>query len=184
MKTTIKVGLGGALIWIIMSLSAFLMGASKAFFEIGILINIFLLLCSIAVGIYLSRKEDGFKQTPFLKDFKEAMQAGVVYTLVIAAFIYFYHENIDPSIKQGLIDARLEALHKDVPDEATFLVKYGDDEVWGEKSFDDFIENQEDQTRSMISTRSVVIFHLMGLLLFSFFYAFFATIILRKIVLK
>ena len=172
------------MLWIILTLSAFLMGFSKEFFDIGILLNVFILLSTIAVGIYLSRKEDGFIETPFIKDFKQAMQAGLIYTLLIAGFIYVYHEKIDPSIKNELVDARLERLHSDVPNEEVYIEKYGEDDVWKNKTYDDFIENQEDTTRSMISSKSVFIFHLMGLLLFTFFYSFFAVLILRKVVLR
>lgn len=184
MKTTVKIGLGGALIWIILNLAVFLMGYSREFFTIGILINIFALICTIAVGIFLSRKEDGFVQTPFLKDFKEAMQAGLIYTVIVSGFIYVYHEKIDPSIRQNLINNYTVALHNDVPDEETFIKKYGTDEKWADSSYNDFIETQEDAFDSMFSSFSVFFFHLLGLFLFSFFYSFFAVLILRKVVLR
>ncbi len=184
MKTTVKVGIAGALIWIIINLIFFLAGQSKAFFDIGILFNVFMLMATIGVGAFLAKKEIKYAKTFFLNDFKGAMQSGVVYAIVIASFLYVYHEKIDPSIRTELAQARLDALHEQTPDEATYFEQLGDDDVWKNKSFDDYIENQEDQINGTFSSISVFLFHLMGLLLFSFFYSFFIVLILRKVVLK
>lgn len=184
MKTTIKVGFAGALVWIIITLIAFLSGFSKTFFDIGILINVFALMTSIGVGAFLAKKEIGYEKTFFLSDFKGAMQSGIIYTLCVASFIYVYHEKIDPSIRTELANSRLEALHEGMPNETIYLENLGDDDVWKNKSFDDYIENQEDTINATYSSMSVFLFHLMGLMLFSFFYSFFAVLILRKVVLK
>ena len=187
MKTSVKVALGTALIWIIITLIAFLAGYSESFFVFGILLNIFLLLMAIAAGLFFTRKETGFAPSIFLDDFKTALQSGLVYALIIAAFVYLYHATIDTSIRQNLVELRMEAIHKMVPDEATFKELQENDPnflQWKDKGYDDYMENQEMSIQGIISAFSVFIFHLMGLFIFSMFFAFFGTIIIRKVVLR
>ena len=185
MKTTVKIGLAGALVWIIITLIAFLSGESFSFFIPGIFINILGLLATIGVAMFVVKKEDKYSISgPFLQDFKDAMQAGVIYTIVIAGFIYVYHSNIDPSILNKLREAQFEAINEAIPDAETYQELLGDDNVWRNKSYDDYIENQEDNARIGVSPGIVFFIHFAGLFMFSFFYSFFVVLILRKIVLK
>jgi hypothetical protein len=184
MKMPIKIGLLASMIWMGITLIFFYSGHSKEGFDAGILINVFLLLSGIAVGLYLKRREEKFVQTAFLEDLKSAMQAGIVYTIAVAAFVYYYHENVDPSIKNGLIDARIEALHEAVPDAEAYKELQAKDNTWQDKSYDDYIENQEDIIHSVISSKSVFLMHLAGLFFFSLIYSFFSVIVLRKVVLR
>jgi hypothetical protein len=184
MKTSVKTGLFFALIWIILSLIFFLAGISKATFNIGILINIFLLMAAVASGLYLTKKEGNFERGIFLSDFKTSMQSGIIYAITISSFVYLYHNNIDLSIRQDLIDAQIEAVHRSVPDSETYAEMQADDPTWKDKSYDDYIELMEDQANSMISSSSVFIAHLMGLTFFTFFFSFFVTMIMRLVVLR
>ncbi len=184
MKTPAKIGLIFALVWASITMIIFYSGNSTAGFKVGIMINVFFLMAAVAAGLYLKRKEDGFAPTNFLIDFKTAMQAGAIYGILVSVFIYYYHENIDPSIREELVQARIAAIHEQVPDQETYEELQAGDIIWRDKSFDDYIENQEDIARSVISSFSVFIFHLMGLFFFCIFYSFFATLILRKIVLR
>lgn len=184
MKRTVKVGISAALIWIIITMIVYYLDYSRDFFKIGIFINVFFLLGAIAAGLYLHKKDQGFEKLSFAMDFKPAMQSGIIYSLVVSGFIYLYHEKIDTSIKAALVESRVEAIHEMVPDEETYQKLQESDPTWRNKSFDDYIENQEDIIYSMISSFSVFIFHLMGLIFFSIFYSFFTTLILRKVVLR
>lgn len=184
MKTSVKVALSVSLVWIIINLIIYLIGFSREFFAIGILLNIFFLLASIAVGLFLSRKEKKFAETLFLEDFKVAMQSGIIYAIIISGFLYVYHNNIDTSIRQSLTDARIESLHNTYPDEESFKVLQESNPEWKDKNYDFFIEEQEDITKGIYSAFSVFIFHLMGLFLFAMFFSFFGTIIIRRVILR
>ena len=184
MKTSVKFGLAFALLWIIISMIIFYSGYSKETFNIGILINLFLLMTATAVGLFMTKKEQKFEKGNFIRDFKTATQSGVIYAIVVAGFVYLYHEVIDTSIRSALIEARIEALHTAVPDSETFKELQANDPTWRDKSYDDYIENQEDQFKSVFSSFSVFVAHLMGLTFFSLLFAFFSTLILRKIVLR
>lgn len=184
MKTSVKYGLFFGLIWIILDMIIFYAGIAKEAFLPMILINLFFLMCAISVGLYLTKKERNWETGIFADDFKTAMQGGIIYAIVIAAFIYLYHAQIDTSIRDQLIDARIEALHKAVPNEQAFYEMQQEDPTWKGKSYDDYIENQEDQIAGVISPTSIFVMHLMGLSMLAFLYSFGASIILRKVVLK
>lgn len=184
MKTSVKVAFGVSLTWIILSLIVYLAGYSKEAFVIGILINLFCLLAAIAGGLFMTKKEKNYEKGIFLDDFKTALQGGIIYALVVSGFIYVYHEYIDNTIKNALIENRIAALHEAYPDEAAYKALQAIDPKWQDMDFDDFIENQEDQTMGIISSFSVFVFHLMGLFIFSMFFAFFTTIIVRKVILR
>jgi Protein of unknown function (DUF4199) len=184
MKTSVKFGIAFALVWMIINMIVYYSGGSIGFFKLGIMINVFLLMTGIAVGLYMSKKDEGFAEGHFLADFKAAMQTGIIYTILVAGFAYLYHEKIDPSIRNTMIAERTADLHKKFPDDTNFLALQDTDPTWAGKSFDDFIENKEDNFESIFSSSSVFIAHLMGLTFFSGFYSFFVTLIFRKIVMR
>jgi hypothetical protein len=184
MKTSVKVALGMAMVWIIIDLVFFLAGFSLQFFSLGILINLFLLLVAISAGLFLTKKNTKFQESFFLDDFKTAAQSGIVYTLIVAGFTYMYHEYIDQGIQQTLRNDRMETFREMYPDKEAFAKLQEQDPQWQGKTFDSFIENQEDITAGMISSFSVFIFHLMGFFVFSLFFAFFGTLIMRKVILR
>ncbi|MDA7804161.1 DUF4199 domain-containing protein [Crocinitomix sp.] len=184
MKTSVKTGTFFALIWIILILSAYIGGRSVDFFLISELLSLLLLLGAIFAGLFLTKKENNYEKGNALEDFKVAMQSGLVYTVIITGFVYIYHSQIDPSIKESFIQERITALHEQYPDEASYKELQAIDNKWREKGFDDFIENQEDQTRTFIGSFFTTFFHLMILFMFSLFYSFFVTIVLRKVILR
>ena len=172
------------MVWIILTMIAYYTRMSGIAFIPLILVNLFLLLSAIAVGLYLTKKEKNWEYGIFADDFKTAMQGGIVYAVVVAGFVYLYHAQIDTSIRDVLIEERIEALHEAVPDSDTYKKLQENDPSWEGKSFDDYIENQEDQIKSVISPTSIFVMHLMGLSMLAFFYSFGTTFIIRKVVLK
>jgi hypothetical protein len=83
-----------------------------------------------------------------------------------------------------LIDNQIEAIHKQVPNSERYAELQEGDPTWKNKSYDDYIENMEDQARSMISATSAFVAHLMGLTFFGLFFAFGSTFIIRNIFIR
>ncbi|WP_027421146.1 DUF4199 domain-containing protein [Crocinitomix catalasitica] len=184
MKTSIKAALIFALIWIITVMSIYLLGYSVDLFRPVELFGLFTLLGAVFTGLFLTKKEQGYDERPALDDFKVGMQSGLLYTIIITSFIYVYHETIDPSIRESMIQDRIMAINEQVPDNATYQKMQELDPTWKDKSFDDYIENQEIQTRSFISAKFTALIHLFVLFMFSLFYSFFVTIVIRKVILR
>ncbi|MCH2234837.1 MAG: DUF4199 domain-containing protein [Crocinitomicaceae bacterium] len=184
MKLSIKIGIGFAVLWMLFSLTLLGLGISREGFTVGIFTNVFFLLCAIALGLYLSRRKDGFQETIGLDDFKTAMQSGIIYTVFIALFVYAYHEYIDTSIRDYLYEDAMSKAIAAVPDTETFEQLQAEDSTWKRKSYDDYIENAQDKANTFGASAFVAMMHLAGLVFFSFFYSFFVTLVLRKIVLR
>jgi hypothetical protein len=184
MKTSVKAGVFFSLIWIIIVLVAFLTGHSIDFFLIGELLSLLLLLGAIFGGLFLTKKVKNYEVANALEDFKVAMQSGLVYTLIVTGFVYLYHNQIDTSIKESFIAQRVEALHEEFPDEASFISYQEIDPKWQRSTYNDFIENIEDQANTFIGPFFTSFFHLMVFFMFSLFYSFFVTLVIRKVILR
>jgi len=184
MKTSVKAGLFFSLIWIIIVLVAFLMGRSIDFFLIAELLSLLLLLGAIFTGLFLTKKENDYNVVNALEDFKVAMQSGLVYTILVTGFVYLYHNQIDTSIKDSFISQRVAALHEQYPDEISFKTLQDQDPKWKGSTYNDFIENVEDQAETIVGPFFTSFFHLMVFFMFSLFYSFFVTIVIRKIILR
>lgn len=184
MKTSVKFGIFFALLWIIIVLCAFLAGYSVDFFLISEILSLLLLVVGIFLGLFMTKKEKDYETVNALEDFKVAMQSGIVYTIIVTGFIYVYHNQIDPSVQQSFINQRIELLHSEYPDQASYEGLQAIDMKWETFSFDDFIENQEDQITSFIGPFFTSFFHLMVLFMFSLFYSFFVMLVIRKVILR
>lgn len=184
MKTSIKAGLFFSLIWVIIVLIIFLMDRSIDLFLTVELLSLLTLLGAIFTGLFLTKKENNYEVNPALDDFKIAMQSGLIYTILVSGFIYVYHNKIDPSIQESFVQQRIESIKEFHPDEASFKELQKTDPTWKTFSYDDYIENQVDQTRAFIGPFFTSLFHLMIFFMFSLFYSFFVTIVLRKVILR
>ncbi len=184
MKPPIKVALVCTAISIGIALTFFYTGNSEAGYNSSSFINLFLLLTSIAVGMFIHKQSENFAEKTFLDDIKIAMQGGIVFTVFVAGFIYIYHSKIDTSIIDGKVDALMEISNQNVPDEATYFELQQEDITWSDKTFMDYRENQEDQIRSMVSATAYALVHVVVGMLLTLFFSIFATIILRKVVLR
>jgi hypothetical protein len=184
MKPSVKVALICSLISIGIALGFYYSGQSLLGYELAGFINIFLLLISISIGVFLFKKGDDFSDKSFLEDIKIAMQGGVVFTILVSSFIYVYHSKIDTSIIDSKVNERMVYLMDSVPDETTYLQLQKDDITWQDKTYMDYLENQEDLARSIISAGSLGLMNALVGLLMTIFFSIFTTVILRKVVLR
>ncbi|UKN01654.1 DUF4199 family protein [Paracrocinitomix mangrovi] len=184
MKTSVKFGLIFAMVWIIINMVCFLTGISRDAFFILVLLNLFMLLSSISVGLFLTKKEKNWEKGIFPDDFKTAMQGGFVYAILISVFVFLYHWKIDNSIIDGLRADWVAAIHESIPNEEAFVEYQEKDPSWQDEDYDGYIEKQEDQVYGNISPRSIFFMHMLGLSMIAFIYSFGATVIMRRIVLR
>ena len=171
MKIPLRVAMVCFLISVGITLGFYAAGQTAYGAQISGLWNMFLLLCSIGVGIYFTKKSQGYnKETSFAEDFKVALQGGIVFVLLLSLFTYVFHEKIDNSYVELKLNERLDANLANVPNEAAFLALQAEDITWKDKTYLDYIENQEDQASLGLSAYSFAIGHLgIGLFLAMFF---------------
>jgi hypothetical protein len=184
LKITIKIGILFALIWMLVKYLYHFIYPNSTEIKFTILINMLLLISSIALGLYLHKKLEGFKQGNMLSDIKNALTSGVFYTLFVSLFIYVYYAFINPQFNEHQINEIKTSIKK---------------EIDSEKGLKDIRKSQaafEVKTKNQIylelikgpemfySAKSTFILSLLSLLLLSTLYSILITVIYRKILLK
>ncbi|MFK8039059.1 MAG: DUF4199 domain-containing protein [Crocinitomicaceae bacterium] len=184
MKTPLKVAMVCFLISVGITLTFFAVNKGAEAAQFGGLWNMFLLICAIGVGLYLTKRNQGYDQSvSFAEDFKVSVQGGIVFVVLISLFTFVYHSKIDTSFIDTKLNERLEASMKNVPNEAAYKVLQQEDVTWKDKSYLDYIENQEDQAVLGLSAKSLAIGYLGIGLFLTLFFSIATTFIWRKIVM-
>lgn len=184
MKLPVKIAFIIALISSLITYVFYKLGYGLKVAEMSPLWNMFLLVSSIGLSLFLVGKTNGFKQLTFIEDFKNAMQGGLIFVILISIFTLFYHESIDTSFVDMKLNERLSANMKNVPNEAAYLEFQKEDRTWQDKSYLDYIENQEDQSVVGLSAKSLALGHLVAGLFLALAFSIFSTLVFRFIVLK
>lgn len=112
MKITVQVGILFAVLWIAIKMIFFYNGWNvREQLPTLVLLNILGALLSIAVGLYLFKRNDT-EDGNALRDIKNGMTAGVPYTIIVSVFLYFYYEKIDPEYnKKEIANAEMQILN-------------------------------------------------------------------------
>jgi hypothetical protein len=184
MKPSIKVALLNVAVSIAISLLFLYLKQNETWYKLSSFIHIFLLLTSIAVGLYLTKKMQGFAQQHFLEDIKVAMQGGIIYIIFMGLFVYYYHSSIDTSIVENKRAEWIQSIEENVPNEKAYMKLQSNDPTWKGKSYLDYIENQQDSINTFISAKSIAIASVVVGLFLSLFFSIFSVVILRKAVLR
>ncbi|MFK8045098.1 MAG: DUF4199 domain-containing protein [Crocinitomicaceae bacterium] len=146
--------------------------------------NMFLLLCAIGLGIYFTMRSRGYNSdTSFAEDFKVSVQGGIVFVVLLSLFTYVFHEKIDQSYIEEKLNERLDANLALVPNETVYLELQKEDITWKDKTYLDYIENQEDQAAEGLSAYSYALGHLGIGMFLALFFSIAVTFIWRKIVM-
>jgi hypothetical protein len=184
MRITLKIGILFAFAWMLIKLSIFGMGiSSEESLKPSLLINMFLLILAITVGLYLQKRKDT-EESNALRDIKNGLSAGVPYAILVSIFIFFYYSKIDPSFTKHKIAESSIELKKvmDNPEKLKKLKETNPDfEVMTNKQITKAVlKNSE----GAYNPKSTAIMSLAAMLLYSTLNSVFITIIFRKIVFR
>lgn len=185
MRVTVKFGLLFAALWIGFKLILFstLTGAARYDLQPAILTNILCLLLAITLGLYFHKRQEK-EESNALSDIKNALSAGLPYTIIISVFLYFYYSSIDPEFnKHQLAEAemQLEKILNNPEDFEALKKSNADFEVMSKDEIKkNLITNQE----AMFSPQAVTTISLLGMLLLSTVNSIFVTIVFRRIIFR
>lgn len=185
MKPTVKFGLIFAAIWIGFKLVLFstLTGPDRYNLQPAILTNILCLLLAITLGLYFHKRK-ATEQSNALGDIKSAMGAGMIYTMIVTVFMYFYYSKIDPEyIQHQRSEAamQLEKLLNDPEEFEKMKESNGDFEVMSKDEIRaSLITNQE----AMYSTQAVTTIGLLGMLMLATVNSILISIVMRRVIFK
>lgn len=149
-----------------------------------IFLNMLFLLSSIAVGLYLHKKKEGYSQGNALSDIKSGMTVGIPYALVVVVFIYLYYTQINPGFVEMMVNEKLTAYKTGLSDPEQLKLIKASNEAFEVMDANDIYREMEQSTRATISAKSIALISLLGMVLLSAFYSILITIIYRRVLLR
>jgi len=183
MRTTVKIGIFAAVTWIIFKMVLFALGVADQTTVIAVLTNIFMLLSSISIGLYLQKRHET-EDTNAMVDLKNAMSTGVPYVVITCLFLYFYYTKINPEYYARQIANNEYKIHKMVEDPialAKFKKEFPDAEVMTREQIErKLVENNRNAGSAGYTSTLATL----ALLILATFYSIILTIIFRKIFFK
>lgn len=180
MKVTVKTGAICAGIWILAKLVMYYSGMVDSLVP-GIMLNTFLMLAAIGIGLYLTKIKENDSNT--LTDIKDAMSASLPYTIILSAFMYMYYDGIDSEFLEHRNSERMAAIEKSVEGEQwdTFRKENPNFETM---TREEYIQQQQENTDLFLSPKSVALMNLLGGLVLGTFYSIFVAVIYRRVVFR
>lgn len=149
----------------------------------GLINNLFLIL-AIALGLYYEKKKEGFGKGTAFSDLKAAVTSGMIYTLLIAGFIFVYYQYIQPEFIETRIEERMDLLYSEMERPSYIDSLRNDNESFSMMTDEEIIRNIKDNTVTNLSPKSSFIFTLLGMMILTFSYGIFITIIYQRILFR
>ncbi len=184
MKITVKTGVLVALIFVVIKLIFNFTGLSHGEIVPTVLINMFLLLSSISIGLYLHKKQEGFSSGNAMSDIKAGITTGVSYGIVVVSFIYLFYAYINPDYIESMVQTKLVEYHKGLADPVILKEIKASNEAFEILDADQIYKEMEMSTRSTISAFSITTISMLGMIVLAAFYSILVTIIFRKVLLR
>lgn len=178
MKFTTKIGIAGALLWILIKTTAWAFEFSLNEIKVFVFINMFLLTASIAIGLYFVKSKE--TESNLLNDIKNGMLAGVPYTILVSAFMYLYYEKIYPEfnhIKVHEIEMKLNE-----PNTIKSIQKSNPD--MKNKSASEIKHAVITNTKSIYNAKFTMLVGLLALMIYSTLNSLLISVIFRRIVFR
>ena len=178
MKLPIKVGIGAALLWIVLKMVGLALNISVDDIKMFVFINMFLLTAAIAYSLFqLKRKE---VESNLLNDIKNGMLAGVPYTLIVSVFLYFYYEKIYPDFN----DKKIQEIELKMQNPKVIKEIQTSNPAMENKNPEEIKREVMENTKSMYSAKFTMIISLLALIVYSTLNSMVIAIIFRRIVFK
>ena len=152
--------------------------------ELSAFWNMLLLIVAIALSVFMVKRQANFEEKPFVDDLKIGMQGGMVFVVLLTVFTYVFHEKIDSTYVEDRLSAYLDNSMKNVPNEETYKKMQAEDPTWKDKSYLDYLENQEDKATVGFSAGSFATGHLGIGLFLAIFFSLAITFVIRKVMLR
>ena len=102
MKVYVKIGLAFAILWILIKLSCFSFKVLLTKLEPFVFLNMLFVTLAVSAVLYIKKRKQR-EDSNYLDDIKTSMIPGVIYTVVVSVFIYFYYQHIYPEFNTNKI---------------------------------------------------------------------------------
>jgi hypothetical protein len=139
----------------------------------------FLLTVTIAIGIYLLKREE-INPGNFLLDIKKGVSCGMIYTVIVSGFIYLFYAKIHPEYIQYQLQQKKE-LYKNPEYIQNSRAKNPD---YKSKSDMEIKEILQKQDQYIYTANFTFVNSLLGLTLYSIFNSIFIALIFRLLLFR
>lgn len=184
MKPALKLAIFCSASWIGLKLFFFTLDVfQEDIFFSGLLNNLFL-LTAIAVGLYLTKKKEGFGTGSALSDIKNAMVAAAPYAVIVSVFMFFFYRDINPNFTEVKLNDRMDQVYEAMERESyvdSLKIQNQDFNVMSNDEIYVFIRKE---MAAAYDPSSLLTFSLLGMLILGLTYGIFITLIYRKILFK
>lgn len=182
-QAAIRFALISALIWIAFKYVVFLSGSAIDWFDFSVMANNFMLLLAISLAIFFTKKEAGFADVSKREDIKIGIKSGMIYTVVVVLFGYYYNSYIDSSVLDERIAQRMEKLESVIQTEDGLKLYREQNPQASTLTVEQIINKEREATVNFLNPRVSALLNMMFFTLLTIFYAAFITIVIRKIYL-
>ena len=149
----------------------------------SVMINIFMLLASIAVGLYLQKRR-ALSSSNALQDIKNGMTAGVPYIVIVCLFLFTYYNKIDPGFNEHQIAEAHAGIQKLMDSPDGFKELQDSNAEFEVMSREEIFENLKKGPEGFYSAKATTVVALLAMLLLATLNSIFITIVMRKVVFK
>lgn len=184
MKVTIKTAIICALVWISFKMLGYQLGLNiPDYTSLFVMSNILGVLVAVSVGLYLQKRK-GVEDDNMLTDIKNGMTSGVIYSLIVSGFLYFYYEKIDPEYNTKMIAER-EMYFKTMIDDPAKLKELKESNKDLEVMTKEEIMEEFRKTPQMLfSGTFMMTFGMLSMLMLTTLFSIIVTVIYRKILFR
>lgn len=184
MKITVKTALICALSWIVIKLSYHLIWPETTELTPMIFSNLFLLMTSISVGLYLHKKKEGFTAGNAMSDIKAGMTAGAPYAVIVSLFLFLYYNNINPQFIENIKKPMMEKLKEELTSEKSIKKLKKINPELETKSKEEIYKLGVDNLNAQTDPRTTTVVTLLGMIIMTTLYAILITIVYRKVLAR
>lgn len=185
MRPALKIALLFAGGWIVIKLAFFYLEISQDSIVIPGLINNLFLLMAVSLGMLFEKKKEGFGKGDPLADIKKGLTAGAPYVLIVAAFMYYYYDTVNPSFIENRIEQRMDNFYVEMESNPDFIETMREQNPKFKTSTkEDILKSVKLDLHNNQSPFTMFIFSLLGLIIMGLSYSILVTLIFHKILFR
>lgn len=182
-QAAIRFAVISAAVWILFKYVIFILGKAIELFDFSVMVNNFMLLLTVSLAIFFTKKSQGYAEVRKRDDIQVGIKAGMIYTILVVLFSYYYNAKLDSSVLDDRIAQRIEQLDSAISsDEGLKLYRERNTQAQT-LSKDQIIQKEREATENFLNPRVSALLLVMFFTLLTIFYAAFITIVIRKIYL-
>lgn len=182
MSVTFKAGIIAAFAWISIRLVLFYMGIGVDEVSPFVFLNMLGVTAAITVGMFLSKRQQK-EESNALLDIKNSMKAGVIYTVLVSVFIYFFYQNINSGFEQRNIN-KFEKIYDKALANPNEVAEIRKNEGFEVLSIPEMKEQMMQGPKSIFTPGYAMTIALLALLVWSTLNSIVVTVVYRKIIFK